>query len=185
MTLRSAARPRWALAGHSAGTCISSGELKSHLSFTCSSLIHTSFTCGSLGLQHVPGMLHNLLNRAWRPASTKHSLILWFSAKALPILVPLISFQCPFFLLVFCSQTLPGPFHCQMPTMWPMTETGRPTLIPLSVIKLPIFVSVKQLTAFYWCSFFAFKCTIQILLVIGALTMFALTLSVFKLKIKI
>ena len=34
MTLRSAARPRRALVRHSAGTCISSGTLKSHLYFT-------------------------------------------------------------------------------------------------------------------------------------------------------
>ena len=155
MTLRSAASPRRALATHSASNCISSELLKSHLPFTSitlaihlSSVIHMSFTYGSLGQQDVQWMLHNWLNRAWKPASTKHYLIFWFSTMALQqyclcILVPLISFQCPFSLSVFGSRPLSGPFHCQMPTMWPITETRRPTLIPLSVNKLPIFVSGK------------------------------------------
>ena len=102
MTLRSAARPRWhsqgtrrTLAfhlGHSRVTCVS---LQLHFLFTCSSLIHTSFTYGSLCQQGVQWVIHNWLIRAWRPAFTKHSLILWISAKALPILVTSLSLEMP------------------------------------------------------------------------------------------
>ena len=48
MTLRSAARPRRALARHSAGTYISSGTLESHLCFTSVTLVPLSFTRLSL-----------------------------------------------------------------------------------------------------------------------------------------
>ena len=67
--------------GHSRVNCVS---LQLHLSFTCSSLLHMSFTCGSLGQQGDQRMLYNWLIRAWRPASTKHYLVVCLSAKALP-----------------------------------------------------------------------------------------------------
>ena len=102
MTIGSAARPWQALARHSAGTCISFGTLQSHLcslqlhlSFTCSSLIHTSYTCGSLDQQSVQWMLHNWLFRAYKPASSKHWPVLWFSVKASPCFVTSISFEKP------------------------------------------------------------------------------------------
>ena len=47
MTLRSAVRPRWALARHSVGTCISSGTLKSHLYFTSITLVIHLFLSNS------------------------------------------------------------------------------------------------------------------------------------------
>ena len=47
VTLRSAARPRWALARLSPGTCISSGTLKSHLSSTSITLVIHLFLCNS------------------------------------------------------------------------------------------------------------------------------------------
>ena len=47
MTLRSAARPRRALARHSAGTYISSGTLKSHLYFTSITLVIHFFLSNS------------------------------------------------------------------------------------------------------------------------------------------
>ena len=144
MTLRSAARPRQALARHSAGTCISSGTLQSHLCFTPITLVIHSFLFHS----HFFHMLHNWLVRAWRLASTKHSLILWFSAKALPILVSLISFQCLSFPSVVSAQTFPCHFPGSKPTVWPMTEQRRPTLMPLPVILLPIFVSGKTIDYF-------------------------------------
>ena len=131
--------------GHSRVTCFS---LQLHMSFTRSFLIHTSFTCGSLDQQSVQWMLLNWLVRAWRLASTKHSLIRWFSAKALPILVSLISFQCLSFPTVVSSQTFPDHFPCSKPTVWPMTEQRRPTLMPLPVILLPIFVSSKTIDYF-------------------------------------
>ena len=133
MTLRLAARPRRALAfhlKHSRITCIS---LQLHLLLTCSSPLHTSFTCGTLGQQSVQWMLHNWLISACRSASTKHSLILWFSAKALLSLVLLIPFQYLSFPSVDSSQTLPGHFPFLKLTVWPMTETRRPTLMPLQV----------------------------------------------------
>ena len=80
MTLRSAARPRRALArhsGHSRVTCVS---LQLHFSFICSSLIHMYFTCGLLGQQSVQWMLHNWLIRALKPAYSKHLPVLWISA---------------------------------------------------------------------------------------------------------
>ena len=47
VTLGSAARPWRALVRHSAGTCISSGTLQQHFSFTGSFLIHSFYTFGS------------------------------------------------------------------------------------------------------------------------------------------
>ena len=94
MTLRSAARPsehsrgtQHTLAfhlGHSRVTC---GSLQLHLLFTCSSFIKTSLTWGSLGQQGVQWVIYIWQIRVCRPASTKHSPILWISEKALPILV--------------------------------------------------------------------------------------------------
>ena len=133
------------LVGHSRVTCVS---LQLHLSFTCSFLIHTSFTCGSLDQQSVQWMLHYWLVRAWRLASTKHSLICWFSAKALPILVPLISFQCLSFPSVVSSRTFSGHFPRLKPIVCPMTEQRRPTLMPSSVILLPISVPGKTIDYF-------------------------------------
>ena len=139
--------------GHSRVTCAS---LQLHLSFACSFLIHTSFTCGSLDQQSVNQMLHNWLCRAWRLASTKHKLIHWFSAKALPILVSLISFQCLSFLSMVSSQTQPGHFPCWKPTVWPMTELRRPTLMPLTIISYLFLCLVRQLACFYRCYSFLY-----------------------------
>ena len=149
MTLRSAARRRRALARRSL-----THSVQLHLSFTRSFFIHISFTCQSLGQQSVLWMLHNWLIRAWRLASTKHSLIRWFSAKALPLSVPLISFQCLSIPSVVSSQPFPGHFPCLKPTVWPMTEQRRPTLMPLSVILLPISVSGKTIDYFLRVHFF-------------------------------
>ena len=89
--------------GHSRVTCVS---LQLHLSFTRSFLIHTSFTCGSLGQQSVQWMLHNWIIRAWKPASSKHSPVLWFSAKALPCFVTSMSLEKPL-----------SPFRVSMKTL--------------------------------------------------------------------
>ena len=103
---------RRALAFHLGPSRVTFISLQLHLLFTCSSPIHTSFTCWFISQQSVQWMLHtgNWLIIAWRLASTKHSLILWFSAKALLPLVLLISFQCLSFLSLDSSQTLPGRF---------------------------------------------------------------------------
>ena len=93
------------------------------LSFICSFLNHTSSTCGSLDQQRVQWMLHKWLISGWRLASTEHSLIRRFSAKALPILVPLISFQCHSFHSVVSSQTLPVHFPCPKYDQW-LNEEG-------------------------------------------------------------
>ena len=77
--------------GHSRVTC---GSLQLHLLFTCSSFIKNSFTWGSLGQQSVQWVIYNWQIRAWRPASTKHSPILWISEKVLPILVTSLSLNC-------------------------------------------------------------------------------------------
>ena len=108
---------RRALAFHLGPSRVTFISLQLHLLFTCSSPIHTSFTCWSLSQQSVQWMRHNWLISAWRLAFTKHSLILWFSAKALLPLVLLISFQCLSFPSLDSSQTLPGHFpflkaHC-------------------------------------------------------------------------
>ena len=139
--------------GHSTVTCVS---LQLHLSFACSFLLHTSFTCGSLDQRSVNQMLHNWLCRAWRLASTEHKLIHWFSAKVLPILVSLISFQCLSFLSMVSSQTQPGHFPCWKPTVWPTTELRRPTLMPLPIISYLFLCLVRQLASFFRCYSFLY-----------------------------
>ena len=89
--------------GHSRVTCVSP---QLHLSFTRSFLIQTSYTCGSLGQQSVQWMLHNWIIRAWKPASSKHSPVLWFSAKALPCFVTSMSLEKPL-----------SPFRVSMKTL--------------------------------------------------------------------
>ena len=93
MTLRTAARLWRSLARHSVGTYISSGTLQSLFCFTSVTLVIHLFLSHShvfhlwvTGQQSVQWMLRNWLIRAWKPASSKHSPVLWFSAKALPFL---------------------------------------------------------------------------------------------------
>ena len=162
MTLRSAARPQRALARHSAGTCISPGTFQSHLCFTPITLVIHLFLSRShffhlwvtwsakcpvnaslLTCQGLEASFYKAFNN-----------LLVFSAKAFPISVPLISFQCLSFPSVVSSQPFPGHFPCSKPTVWPMTEPRRPTLMPLSVILLPICMSGKQLATFYEVALF-------------------------------
>ena len=87
------------LSGDLWGTCISSGRsrvacvsLHNHLSFTCSSLIHTSFTSGSLGQQGVQQALHNW--RAQRPASKSTYQFFGFQ-QSLVLFSPLFNRKSP------------------------------------------------------------------------------------------
>ena len=106
ITLRSAARPRRALAFHLRHSRVTCTSLQLHLLFTCSSPIDMSFTCGSLDQQSVLWRRNNWLISAWRPAQMK--LNLWFPAKALLPLVLLNSLQCLSFPSLDSSQTPPG-----------------------------------------------------------------------------
>ena len=111
--------------GHSRVTCVS---LQLHLSFTCSSLIHTSFTCGSLGQQSVQWMLHNWLIRAWKRASSEHSPVLWFSAKALPFFVTSVSLKKTLSPYRVSMKTLIVHYLWLLSTSEPLTEPVRHAL---------------------------------------------------------
>ena len=151
VTLRSAARPRRALARHSAGTCISSWTLQSQLCFTPITLVIHLFLSHS-HLFHLwvtwsvrcPVNASQLtcqgLGTSFYKAFT-NSLV--FCKGIIPILVPLISFQCLSFHSVVSSQTFSGHFPRLKPIVSSMTEQRRPTLMPSAVILLPISVPGK------------------------------------------
>ena len=154
MTLRSAVRPRRALAfhlGHSRVTCVS---LQLHLSFCFLSRAHFFHLWGTWSAKRPVNA--SILTCQGLKASFYEAFTnsLFFFTKALPILVPLISFQCLSFPSVVSSQPFPGHFPCSKPTVWPMTEQRRPTLMPLSVILLPIYVSSKTIGYFLWVLYF-------------------------------
>mgnify|MGYP001795886735 CR=1 FL=1 len=86
MTLRSAARPRRALTGHSAGIFVSLHSLRFHLWFTPSTLpihlvISYSHTFHLSVTYLVCKMSSNCFTKDWsgRRAFTKHSITSWFS----------------------------------------------------------------------------------------------------------
>ena len=79
-----------------------------HPNYTCHSPVPFSFT--RLTLVSVQWMLYNWIIRAWKPASSKHSSVLWFSAKALPCLVTSMSLEKPLSPLPVSMKTL--IVHC-------------------------------------------------------------------------
>ena len=95
ITLRSAARPRRALAGHSEGTLASSGALKSHLNFTSlrashlfrshSHIFHLWVTWSAKCLVNASWLIYQWLEARFRPISLIEDLfktlrghVLWF-----------------------------------------------------------------------------------------------------------
>ena len=176
MTLRSAARPRRALARHWAGTYISSGTLKSHLYFTSITLVIHFFLSNS----------HTV--HLWVTWSAKCPVASFYEAltnslvsrKGFSFLVPMISFQCLSFPSMDPSQTLPGHFPFRKPTVWPMTVQRRPTHHALVSHLVTCFSRLlKWFTNFFTCVILFYS--IQIYLVVGESIIFAAT---FKLKIK-
>ena len=153
MTLRSAARPRRALTGHSAGIFVSLHSLRFHLWFTPSTLpihlvisyshtFHLSVTwsarCPVTASQRT-GQGGELSQNTQKPLDFQKC-----SPNALPLEVSHISLQCHSLPLMISSQLPLGHSACQLLYVWTVAERSRPTHWPLSVIQLLFYLCMVQ-----------------------------------------
>ena len=157
MALRSAARIRRALARHSTSTCIFSGTRQSHLCFTPITLVIHSFLSRSHFLHlwvnwsaKLPLNASLLTCQGLEASFYKAFINSLVFCKGFTYFYP-FDFSSMFSLpSVVSSQPFPGHFPCSKHTVWPMTEKRRPTLMPLAVILLPIYVSGKTIGYLLW-----------------------------------